>query len=224
MVVKTNPAVLAALMLATTFASCVERRAGDVRTNSTTAETEPGARAKPHPETLVIATGTDVVVVLYSNLSTDTNRTGDRFEARTVHSILVDGQTVVPAGAPVRGVLRDVESSGRISGRARMTLDFGQIADGHGNYHPIEVRPLTLMAASEPRSDLETIAGAGVLGAFVVGVDGGSAGAGTVAGSGAAAGTILRLATRDDEVELSEGRRLNVHFLAPISIELKARN
>ena len=79
---------------------------------------------KPRFETLVIPDGTNVVASLDTRLSTETNHTGDPFGATTTEPIIVGGRTVVPAGARIHGVLRDVQASGRIKGRARMTLAY----------------------------------------------------------------------------------------------------
>ncbi len=113
---------------------------------------------KPRFETLVIPDGTHVVASLDTRLSTETNHTGDPFAATTTEPIMVDGKTVVPAGARIHGVLRDVQASGRVSGRARMTLAYEQIVDSEGKTHAISAEPLTLQAASETTSDVEKIA------------------------------------------------------------------
>jgi outer membrane lipoprotein SlyB len=177
----------------------------------------------PRYETLVIPDGTSVVASLDTRLSTKTNRTGDPFGATTTEPIIVGGRTLVPAGARIHGVLRDVEASGRTSGRARMTLAYETIADSEGKTHPISSQPLTLQAASTTHGDVEKIAAGGVLGALIGGVTGGGKGAAIGAGAGAGAGTVLMLATKGKEVELETGQRLNVHMTASTSIQVLAQ-
>jgi hypothetical protein len=179
--------------------------------------------AKPRMQTAVIPAGTNVVASLDSRLSTDTNVTGDRFAATTTESIVVDGKTVIPAGARIHGMLRDVQASGRVSGRARMTLAYEQIVDSEGKTHAISAEPLTLQAASETTSDVEKIAAGGVLGGIIGGIAGGGKGAMIGAGAGAGAGTVLMLATKGDEVELESGQRLSFHMMAPMSIAIAAK-
>jgi len=178
---------------------------------------------KPRSETIVIPDGTNVVASLETRLSTETNHTGDRFVARTTEPILVGGKTVVATGTQIEGALRDVQASGRTSGRARMTLAYEKIVDSAGKSHPITAVPLTLQAASATRGDVEKIAAGGILGGIIGAVAGGTKGAAIGAGAGAGAGTIIMLATKGDEVELDAGQRLNVQMTSPTSIEVFAQ-
>ena len=186
---------------------------------------DPGSAAQKQPRsvTMVIPDGTNVVASLETPLSTDTNRTGDQFVARTTEAILVGGKTAVPAGTQIQGVLRDVQASGRTSGRARMTLAYEKIVDSAGKAHSISAVPLTLQAASATRGDVEKIAAGGILGGIIGAVAGGAKGAAIGAGAGAGAGTIIMLATKGDEVELDPGQRLNVRMTSPASIEVFAQ-
>jgi hypothetical protein len=121
------------------------------------------AAQKPRFETLVIPDGTNVVASLNTRLSTATNHTGDAFVATTTEPIIVGGRTVVPAGAQIHGVLRDVQASGRVQGRARMTLAYQGLVDSEGKTQAISAVPLTLQADSATRGDVEKIAAGGVL-------------------------------------------------------------
>lgn len=177
----------------------------------------------PRFVTLVIPDGTTVVASLDARLSTETNHTGDPFGATTTAPILVAGRTAVPAGARIHGVLRDVQASGRIKGRARMTLAYQGMVDSKGTTYAISALPLTLQAASTTRGDVEKIAAGGILGAIVGGITGGGKGAAIGAGAGAGAGTVLMLATQGDEVELEAGQRLNVQMTASTSIQVLAQ-
>ncbi len=181
------------------------------------------ADQKPRFETLVIPDGTTVVVALDAPLSTGTNHSGDSFTATTITPINIDGRTVVPAGVPVRGVLSDVQASGRVKGRAQMTLAYQSIGDAEGVTHPISAHQLTLQAASATRGDVEKIAAGSVIGAIVGGIAGGGKGAAIGAGAGAGAGTILMLATQGDEVELAAGQQLNVQMTSATDIKVLAQ-
>lgn len=170
----------------------------------------------------VIPAGTSVIASLDTALSTDTNQSGDTFRATTQGPIVVDGRTLVPAGAQVHGVLRDVQASGRIKGRAAMTLAFERIEDAKGTSHAISTQPLTVQADSGTKGDVEKIAIGGALGALVGGITGGGKGAAIGAGAGAGAGTIVMLATKGDDVELPAGQQVNVYTTSPTSIVLVA--
>ena len=187
------------------------------------ATTQTPAVAQPLFETLVIPNGTTVVASLDRRLSTETNHAGDPFVATTTEPIVVSGRIVVPAGAQIHGTLRDVQASGRIKGRARMTLAYQDIVDSQGTTHAISAPPLTLQAASATHSDVEKIAAGGVLGALIGGITHGGKGAAIGAGAGAGAGTILMLATKGDEVVIESGRRLNVRMTSSTSMQVLAQ-
>jgi len=212
---------MALLMTAAIGVGCADNRGSENSRSASTAQVQ--QRAKPRTETMVVPAGTSVVASLDTRLTTETNHTGDAFGATTTEPIIVGGRTVVPAGARIRGVLQDVQASGRIKGRARMTLAYESIVDSQGKTHPISAQSLTLQAASTTHSDVEKIAAGGILGAIIGGVTKGGKGAAIGAGAGAGAGTILMLATKGDDVELEAGQRLNVQMMSPTSIQVLAQ-
>jgi outer membrane lipoprotein SlyB len=174
-------------------------------------------------ETVVMPTGTNLVAVLQTQLATDVNRSGDSFVATTVDPIVVDGRTVVTAGSRINGVLRDVQASGKIKDRAEMTLVFQEIVDSAGKTHAISAQPLTIKAASEMRNDVLKIAAGGVVGAIIGAASGKKNGAVIGAAAGAGAGTILVLATKGDDVELTQGLKLYVEMTGPTSFVVASR-
>lgn len=179
--------------------------------------------SRPRLETLTIPAGTLVVASLDTRLSSDTNHAGDSFVATTIEPIVIGGKTLAPAGTKIRGNLRDVQASGRVKGRARMTLVYKEMVDSAGNAHAISAHPLTLQAASTTHGDVEKIAAGGVLGAVIGGITGGGKGAAIGAGAGAGAGSVLMLATKGDDVELNPGQKLSVHMTAATSLPVVAR-
>jgi hypothetical protein len=138
-------------------------------------------------------------------------------------AIVVGGRTLMPSGSQIHGVLQDVEDSGRISGRARMTLLYQSIVDPKGHRYAISAVPLKLQAASTTGSDVEKIAAGTVLGAIVGGIADGGKGAAIGAGAGAGAGTILMLATKGDDLALSPGQKLSVLMTGATSVEVAVR-
>jgi outer membrane lipoprotein SlyB len=104
-----------------------------------------------------------------------------------------------------------------------MTLTYATIVDEQGKSHNLSAMPLTLQAASATGDDVEKIAAGTVLGAIIGGVAGGGKGAVIGAGAGAGAGTILMLATKGDDLELSPGQKLAVHMTGPMSVSVQDR-
>lgn len=173
-------------------------------------------------ETIVVPEGTTVLVSLDTPVTTEVNRTGDPFVATTVEPIVVDGVTAIPSGSKIHGTLQDVQSSGRVAGRARMTLAFQAYVDSESQRRAISALPLQLQAASTTGSDVEKIAAGGVVGGVVGGIVAGGKGAVIGAGAGVGAGTILMLATKGDDLELNVGQRLSVRLSGPTNVRVTA--
>jgi hypothetical protein len=99
--------------------------------------------ASPHPMPVpdkavsgTLAAGTRVRVELSDFVSSSSNRAGDIIQARIVEPLIVDGRTVVPAGAVLDGVITRSRRAPRMyrSGRLRLSfqslrLDPGAVVD-----------------------------------------------------------------------------------------------
>ena len=182
-----------------------------------------GVAQKPASETLIIPAGTIVMASLETRLNTGTNHTGDRFVATMIEPVVVEGKTAVAAGGLMNGVLSNVQDSGRVKGRAQMTLTFQEIVDAAGKVHAVSTQPITLQADSGTGSDAVTIAAGGIIGAVIGGVTGGAKDAAIGSAIGAGAGTVIVLATKGDEIELDPGQKLSVQVTSPASIRMIAQ-
>ena len=74
------------------------------------------------PNMVEIPSGTSISIRLNQSLSTATNRRGETFSATLATPVVVDGQTVIPTGAEVKGVVLESVPSGRLKGRAVLSL------------------------------------------------------------------------------------------------------
>jgi hypothetical protein len=68
-------------------------------------------------QTNSVPAGTAIMVRLDTTLATFSNKAGDPFRASVTQPILVNGQTVIPAGATVEGRVTKVSEPRRISGK-----------------------------------------------------------------------------------------------------------
>lgn len=64
-----------------------------------------------------VPAGTALMVKLETTLATFSNKAGDPFQARLTQAVMLDGKTVIPAGAKVEGRVTKVEEPRRISGK-----------------------------------------------------------------------------------------------------------
>jgi hypothetical protein len=213
-----------ALMVApaTMLGGCNDEPADAMPAKGTPSSAAP-ATHKPSFDTLVIPNGTRVLASLVTPLATDVNQSGDAFTATTDEPIIVGGRTLMPSGSQIHGVLQGVEKSGRIEGRAQMTLLYQSIVDPKGQRYAMSAVPLMLQAASGAHGDIEKIAAGTVLGAIVGAVANGGKGAAIGAGVGAGAGTIYVLATKGDDLALNPGQKLSILTTSATSVEVASR-
>ncbi|HTC56563.1 MAG TPA: hypothetical protein VK706_09150 [Candidatus Sulfotelmatobacter sp.] len=64
-----------------------------------------------------VPAGTALMVKLETTLATFSNKAGDPFQARLTQAVVLDGKTVIPAGARVEGRVTKVAEPRRISGK-----------------------------------------------------------------------------------------------------------
>ncbi|MCS7042778.1 MAG: TrbI/VirB10 family protein [Bryobacteraceae bacterium] len=164
----------------------------------------------------VLPAGTALRVRLDHSVSTATQRAGDRFTA-TLAEPLRDGERiVVPKGARVLGRVRQAAPSGRLSGRAVLTLAPERLEwDGHSV--GLDVRGWT-RTSGRHRRHLTWIGGGSGAGAVIGALAGGGAGAAIGAGAGAAAGLAGAAATGRKHVSAPAESLLTfrLHSAAPI--------
>jgi hypothetical protein len=161
-----------------------------------------------------VPAGTEVDVRLANTLDSGTAQVEDRFEATTLVDLNLEGRTVIPAGAVMRGVVTAVEPATRTNRTAKMTVSFDQLTIG-GRAYPIRATIVQAIKGEGIRGEAGRVGvGAGV-GAIIGGILGGVKGAlaGVLIGGG---GTIA--ATEGKEVQLPQGTVLRVRFDSPAQL------
>ena len=186
---------------------------------------DPGNRGTPSNANaanrdFVVPNGTRLVATLDEALSTETAREGDRV-TMTIQS---------PSqyeGAVIEGVVSRVNASGRISGRADMTLGFQSIRVRNGGTYPFDgvIESVRTPAGETIRVDNEgkvedknsqtdkTVQRGAIgaaLGALIGAVAGGGKGAAIGAGVGAAVGLATVFATRGKDLEFLRGASMEI--------------
>jgi hypothetical protein len=183
------------------------------------------AAARPATRTvtrqLTLPAGTVFTIALAQPVSTTSARAGQEVLARVEAAVTGGGQQVIPSGASVRGIVTEVESSGRVRGRARLGLDFRAVETVAG-WRDVEVSLAegTLVAEGTKKQDAAKIGIGAVAGAVLGKVIGDNAAAGAVIGG--AAGTAVVLATSGKEIELEAGTRLDLRLDAPVAVTVRS--
>jgi hypothetical protein len=76
----------------------------------------------PNIQTLVLPSGSVLHIRLTTTLTSETNKTGDRFTGVVTQAVISGDKTLVPDGSIVDGHVAFVKPSGRIHGRAQMRI------------------------------------------------------------------------------------------------------
>lgn len=171
---------------------------------SASAPSEPSEASSPAPPAAPthaeVPAGTTLQVRLEQPLSSKTNQSGQTFETTLEDDLVIDGQLVAPAGSRLMGTVVDAKASGKVKGRAQMSIKLSQILVDEDSYN-IDSNTLSFEAESTAKKDAGRIGiGAGA-GAIIGAIAGGGKGAAIGTAIGAGAGTGVTLATSGKEVE-----------------------
>ena len=137
-----------------------------------------------------IPDGTPITVRVNENLSSETARAGDGFTGVLTQPVVVNGSTLFPRDAAVRGQVVSAKKSGRLSDPG--VLELTLISVNNAN---VSSQPFLIKGASHTKNNLVNIGGGTAAGAIVGGIVGGGKGAAIGAGVGAGAGTATAAAT-----------------------------
>lgn len=144
---------------------------------------------RSQPLRITVPAGTPVTVRLNSALRTGATRPGDRFTGILAAPIVSGKNTIVPSGANVTGTVRTSQPSGRLKGRAVMSLALDSV-QLKGRSIPVATNTLVQTSGRHRKRNLVLIGGGSGVGALIGGLAAGGAGALIGAGAGAAAGTV----------------------------------
>jgi hypothetical protein len=185
--------------------------------NADRAATPTQLRQDPVPVRLTAPAGTLVRVRLNSALRTGVTRPGDRFTGVLTAPIISRGARLVPRGATVTGVVRTSQPSGRLKGRAVLSLALDSVRVG-GQSVPLSTYTLVRTSDRHRRRNTAIIGGGAGTGALIGGLAGGGAGALIGAGAGAAAGTAGAVITGKKQTGLSAESVVVFRLKSPLRI------
>jgi hypothetical protein len=180
---------------------------------------ESGAAASaPQPATITIPRGSELRVSVDQTLSSANAQSGEGFDATVLSPVHVDGQTVIPTNARVRGQVVNARASGRLSGTAELAVTLVSVEINHQKYD-IQTDTLARSGSTHKKRDVIAIGGGSALGAIIGGIAGGGKGAAIGAAAGAGAGTAGAAATGKKDVTLPAETTLIFHLAAPLRVQ-----
>lgn len=173
-----------------------------------------------------IPNGVQLTAVLQNRISTKASQIGDRFTMEVTSPNQY-------RGAVIEGKLAEVESSGRVSGRANIALEFDTLRMNGRTYtfagiidsaraaNGDTVNLSNEGAVRDSNQTKKTVTRAGIgaaLGALIGAVAGGGSGAAIGAGIGAGAGAGTVLIQGRDNLELEQGSTFTITSSAPQNV------
>jgi hypothetical protein len=185
----------------------------------------PPAPAVPTPppapqfREVTIPAGTSLNVRLTTPLASNKNKIEDEVRGTLTAPVVVNGLTVVPAGAEMAGTVSEAKRSGRVKGLASITFRFDRLR-ARNESHAIRTSPVTRKAEADRSDDVKKGVIGGAAGAVVGGIVGGGSGAAIGAGVGSAGAVV---ATRGDEIELPAGTTVRTTLQEPLKVVVQLK-
>jgi hypothetical protein len=178
--------------------------------------------AEPSYREVTIPSGTTLAAELRTAVASDTSSVEDPVRATLRRPVVIDGQTVLPAGTALLGHVTAAERSARVKGRASVAFRFNQVdLPGEGGRLAIRTGAISRVAPATKKQDAAKIGGGAAGGAIIGGILGGGDGAAKGAAIGGAAGTGVVLSTRGKEVRLGAGTPVSVRLTAPLTVRIR---
>jgi hypothetical protein len=166
---------------------------------------------------LELPSGTNVVVRMIDGVDSETARPGQNFAASVDEAVMVNGETLIPRGADAVLKLVDAKESGKLTGRAELTLDLVSVMV---NGKPLELNTITVSRVSDSRGErtAKVAGGTAVVGAIIGGIAAGGKGAALGAAAGGAAGAGAEIITKGQQVKIPSETRLTFVLDTPVRL------
>jgi hypothetical protein len=167
---------------------------------------------------LAIPSGTAVYVRLQETISSRTAQAGQSFSAVLDEPLLVNGQTVAPEGAEIKGRIVAARESGQLRDAGYLRLTLASITLG-GKDMPLQTSSVFVEGGSFNKRNFAYIGGGAGGGALIGALAAGGRGALVGTALGAAGGTAAAYATGKKEVGFLAERRLGFRLTQPLDVD-----
>jgi len=155
----------------------------------------------PPPPPLVVPAGTSLVVRMGNTIDTKTAHTGDSFTGTLAHSVAVNGEVAIPAGAGVSGTVVDSKSPGKFKGEGVLSVSLTSV-DVNGVPTTISSSTYTTTVKGKGKRTAVMAGGGTGAGALIGGLAGGGKGALIGGLVGAGAGTAGAAFTGNKDLQI----------------------
>jgi hypothetical protein len=160
-------------------------------------------------------------VTVDQTLASNQSHSGDSFDASVAEDLAIDGKTVIPRGAKVKGRVTEANPSGRLQNPGSLSGTLTAI-EIDGKSYDIATDSFARKADSHKTRNAEFIGGGAAAGAIIGAIAGHGKGAAIGAAAGAGAGTAGAAATGKKDVSIPAETRLTFHLKQALSFTVKA--
>lgn len=175
------------------------------------------ARKANGADAVVVPAGTAIHVRLNHSLATNQNESGETFAATLASPVTVNGKTVIPAGAPVKGTVVDSRASGRLKGHAYMTLALDTV-EVRGEDYDLHTSTVGRQSGDHKKRNIALIGGGGGGGLLIGALAGGGKGALIGGPVGAGAGLAVAAITGKKQVNIPAESAMTFRLTRPLTI------
>jgi hypothetical protein len=175
-----------------------------------------GSSAAAQP--VVVPAGTTLTVRLREAVGSKISETGQSFSATLSSPVVIDGNTVIPAGAAARGVVVDAKPLGRFKGGAVLELKLNSITV-NGSEQSIETSAVTRTEKGKGKRTAVLAGGGAAVGALIGGLAGGGKGAAIGAVAGGGAGTGGAAFTGNKDIVLPAESAVSFKLRSPLEVQ-----
>jgi hypothetical protein len=175
------------------------------------------AQPAPAEGNFTLPAGTRVSVRLGQSLDTKRDRPGPHFLAHVSAPVMRNGEVILPRGAVCHGHLVESKPSGRLKGRAVMSLSLDSV-EWNGRKYTVQTSGQSFVSKNHNKRNVAFIGGGAGTGAAIGAIAGGGVGALIGAGAGAAAGTTGAVITGKRHLHLAPETRIVFTLRQPARI------
>jgi hypothetical protein len=176
----------------------------------------PGAATPAQP--VSVPAGTTLTVRLKEAVGSKISQPGQSFSATLSSPVVVDGNTLIPAGASAGGVVVDAKPLGRFKGGAVLELKLTSITV-NGSEKSIETSAVVRAAKGKGKRTAVMAGGGAAVGALIGGLAGGGKGAAIGALAGGGAGTGGAAFTGNKDIVLPAESALSFKLKTPLEVQ-----
>ena len=171
----------------------------------------------PKSQTIVVPSGTTLLIRTGTSLSSGTSQAGQEFVGHLARPVSIRGTTVFPSGSRVTGTVVEAQKRGKVKGEAVLDLRLTSIT-AHGRTYSIRTGVLQNTAKGKGKRTAVTTGGGAAGGGLLGGIAGGAKGAGIGALLGAGAGLVGGAVTGNKQIELPSESALSFRLASPVTI------